>query len=51
VTYAYKGFLLAEIRMHTAQTVLMSVTKADLLRRLTFGFNELNFNTSEQNKT
>jgi len=26
------------------------VTEADLLRRLTLGFNELNFNTSEQNK-
>ena len=26
------------------------VTKADLLRRLRLGFNELNFNTSEQNK-
>jgi len=28
----------------------MIVTEADLLRRLTLGFNELNFNTSEQNK-
>jgi len=26
------------------------VTEADLLRHLTLGFNELNFNTSEQNK-
>jgi len=26
------------------------VTEADLLRRLTLGFNELNFNTSQQNK-
>jgi len=30
--------------------MLGSVTEADLLRRLTLGFNELNFNTSEQNK-
>jgi len=28
----------------------MSVIEADLLRRLTLGFNEFNFNTSEQNK-
>jgi len=27
-----------------------AVTEADLLRRLTLGFNEVNFNTSEQNK-
>jgi len=26
------------------------VTEVDLLRRLTLGFNELDFNTSEQNK-
>ena len=26
------------------------VTEADLLRRLTLGFNEFNFDTSEQNK-
>jgi len=26
------------------------VTEEDILRRLTLGFNELNFNTSEQNK-
>jgi len=26
------------------------VTEADLLRRLTLGFNELNFKTSKQNK-
>jgi len=28
--------------------VIELVTEADLLRRLTLGFNELNFNTSEQ---
>ena len=29
---------------------LVGVTEADLLRRLTLGCNELNFNTSEQSK-
>jgi len=31
-------------------TMRFTVTEADLLRRLTIGFNELNFNISEQNK-
>jgi len=30
--------------------VIKNVTEADLLRHLTLDFNELNFNTSEQNK-
>ena len=32
------------------KTSLGTVTEADLLRRLTLGFNKLNFNISEQKK-
>jgi len=32
------------------KTRVLGVTEADLLRRLTLVFNELNFNTSAQNK-
>jgi len=35
---------------HLPSQLRVVVTEADLLRRLTLGFNELNFNTSEQKR-